>query len=198
MVQDDSEVVKPITSQEVIYRIDLRNNSRRVALIATYTAAYVAVVYLFPFISYGQLNIRVADFLRGLLPFFPEPLIIGNAFATFLSDLSSPFGYFDFVGSTLVILLSITTATRIFNLRFKGNIIAGYVAHSLILSTWLTTLISSSVLGSFHFLDSTWFTFAIWIYVGNVVSDIIFPYTFFQVLKRRLVYPGRTPVQSRG
>jgi len=182
----------------ISYRIDLKNNSRRVALVGVYSAAYVAVVYLFPFISYGQLNIRVADFLRGLLPFFPEPLIIGNALATFLSDLSSPFGYFDFIGSTLVIIVSITIATRIFRLRFRGNIAAGYIAHALILSTWLTTLISSSALGSFHFLDSSWFTFAPWIYGGNAISDIVLPYAFFQVLKGRLAYPGRLPSQANG
>ena len=196
MTQEESNVVKPMVPFPS-YRIDL-NNSRRVALIATYTAAYVAVVYLFPFISYGQLNIRVADFLRGLLPFFPEPLIIGNAFATFLSDLSSPFGYFDFVGSTLVIIGSITAATRIFRLRFRGSIIIGYAAHSLILSTWLTTLISSSALGSFHFFDSTWLAFAPWIYGGNVISDIILPYAFFLALKKRLVYPGRKGLQPKG
>jgi QueT transporter len=191
LADQDSEAAKPI-KLEVPYRIDLRSNSRRIALISTYTAAYVAIVYLFPYISYGQLNIRVADFLRGLLPFFPEPLIIGNAFATFLSDLSSPFGYLDFVGSTLVILVSITVATRIFRIRFKGNIVAGYIVHSLILSTWLTTLISSSVLGTFHFADSQWLAFAVWIYGGNVISDVVLPYTFFQVLKKRLWYPGRT------
>ena len=165
-------------------------------MVGTYAAAYVGVVYHFPFISYGQLNIRVADFLRGLLPFFPEPLIIGNALATFLSDLSSPFGYFDFVGSTLVIVVSITSATRIFRLRFRGNIVVGYVTHSLILSTWLTTLISSSALGSLHLFDSAWFTFAVWIFGGNVISDIVMPYAFFRVLKQRLVYPGRMSTRS--
>ena len=62
--------------------------------------------------------------LRGLLPSFPEPLIVANALATLLSYLSSPFGYFDFVGSTLVIVVSMTLATRIFRLRFKGSIVA--------------------------------------------------------------------------
>ena len=195
MARHESDAGEPIEA-DIPYRIDLKNNSRRVALISTYTAAYVAVVYLFPFISYGQLNIRVADFLRGLLPFFPEPLIIANAFATFLSDLSSPFGYFDFAGSTLVIVVSITLATRIFGLRFKGSIVAGYTVHALILSTWLTTLISSSALGSLHFLDSSWYAFAPLIYGGNVISDIILPFFFFRVLKTRLWYAGRLAVHG--
>lgn len=187
MTHQESEGVKPVQGGDP-YRIEIENNSRRVALISIYAAAYVAVVYVFSFISYGQLNIRVADLLRGLLPFFPEPLIVANALATFLSDLSSPFGYFDFVGSTLVIVVSTTLATRIFRLRFKGSIVTGYVAHALVLSTWLTTLISSSALGSFHFLDSSWFAFAPWIYGGNAVSDLVLPYAFFSVLKGRLVH----------
>lgn len=189
MGNEKVQAAKPAVVEVTTYRIDLRGNSRRVALIGVYTAAYVAVVFAFPFISYGQLNIRVADFLRGLVPFFPEPLILGNALATFLSDLSSPFGYFDFLGSTVVIFVSMSVATRIFNVPFKGNILAGYIAHSIILSTWLTTLICSSVLGSFHFFDSAWLTFAVWIYSGNVVSDIVFPYLFFRVLRGRIMQP---------
>ena len=195
MTDREQRGTKPVVPM-LPYPIDLQSNSRRVALIGMFTASYVAIVYAFPFISYGQVNVRVADFLRGLLPFFPEPLIIANAFATFLSDLSSPFGYFDFVGSTLVILVSTFTATRIFRMRFKGTILVGYIAHTIILATWLTTLISSSVLGSVHLFDSAWFAFAIWIYGGNIISDVVFPYFFFNVLKRRLVYFRRPSVRS--
>lgn len=168
------------------YAILVKGRSRKVALIGVYAAAYVAIVEFLPFISYGQLNVRAADFLRGLLPFFPNELVLANGLATFLSDTTSPFGYLDFVGSSIVILFSTYIATRL----FRYSILGGFTVHSIILASWLTTLISYSA-------GIPWLVLAPWIYGGNVLSDIIFPYVLFQALKRRLVYPGRgAPVSS--
>lgn len=168
------------------YRIVLPHRSRSIALIAIYTAAYVALVYLFPFLSFLQLNIRVADFLRGLLPFFPPEMILANALGTALANTQSPLGLLDVFVSPLVILVSTTVAAVV----FKKSIFGGYIAHSLILSTWLTTLLSVV-------LQIPWVGLAPLIYGGNVVSDIVMPYLFFRVLKTRLVYPGRRPAASQ-
>lgn len=168
------------------YRIVLPHRSRSIALIALYTAAYVALVYLFPFLSFLQLNIRVADCLRGLLPFFPPEMILANALGTALANTQSPLGLLDVVVSPVVVLVSTTVAAIV----FKKSILGGYVAHSLILSTWLTTLLSVV-------LEVPWVGLAPLLYGGNVVSDIVMPYLFFRVLKTRLVYPGRRSAPSQ-
>ncbi len=161
------------------YQIVLAGNSRRLALISMYTAAYLAVVEVFPFLSYGQVNIRVADLLRGLLPFFPNELILANILATFLSDLQSPFGYFDFIGSTCVVAVSITVCVLI----QRRSIIGGFIAHTAILGTWLSWLIWYVGTGG----NAPFWSIAVWVYGGNIVSDIIMPYAFFQALKPRLL-----------
>jgi uncharacterized membrane protein len=169
--------------------LSVKGKTRSVALIAMFTAAYVAIVEVLPFISYGEVNIRVADILYGLLPFFPGPMVLASGLATFLSDMTSPFGAYDFIGSTLVILGSAYVATLIFRLRFKGSVLFGYCVFAVLLATWLTTLISSVSLGQFHLFDPTWFSFAPFIYGGDAIADAALPYLFCRAWKKRFGGP---------
>ena len=168
----------------------IKGKTRSVALVALFTAAYVAIVEVLPFISYGEVNVRVADLLYGLLPFFPGPMVLASGLATFLSDTTSPFGAYDLVGSTLVIFGSTFVATLIFKLRFKGSVLVGYCVLAGLLATWLTTLISSVMLGQLHLFDSTWFSFAPFIYGGNAIADVVLPYFFYRAWKKRFGAPA--------
>ena len=170
--------------------LSVKGKTRSLALIAVFTALYVAVVELLPFISYGQINVRIADLLYGLLPFFGTTMVFASTLATFLSDTTSPFGFYDFIGSTIVILISTYTAVQIFKLKFKGSVLVGYIVLASILATWLTTMICSVTLGQFHLFDTDWFSFAGGIYGGCAIADVALPYFFYRAWKKRFGAPA--------
>lgn len=77
-------------------------SSRRSVLIATaavYAAVYVVLtVVLSPF-SYGEVQLRVANVLTGLVPILGWPAIIGQGLGVFIANIDSPLGPVDLLNS---------------------------------------------------------------------------------------------------
>lgn len=71
---------------------------RRTELLAAtsvYAALYVALVFVFSPISYGQVNLRVANIIVGLIPLIGWPGILGQALGVFIANSVSPLGPID-------------------------------------------------------------------------------------------------------
>jgi uncharacterized membrane protein len=157
----------------------LKSRSQRLALISVFVAIYVVLVEVLPFISYGQINVRVADTLYGLAPFFPEEIMFAAPLATFLSDITSPFGFYDFIGSTCVIGVAMFSCVQV---QRRLSILGGFVVFDLILSSWLSWLVWRVGTGG---------TVPFWIitasvFVGNAIAEIALPFSFYRIMKSRL------------
>jgi uncharacterized membrane protein len=78
-------------------------NSRRSVLISTaavYAAMYVVLALLFSPISYGAINLRVANVLIGLVPIIGWPAVLGQALGVFIANqpaLGDPLGPIDLI-----------------------------------------------------------------------------------------------------
>lgn len=155
------------------------SKSQRLALIGVFVAVYVALVEVLPFISYGQINVRIADILYGLAPFFPEEIILAAPLATFVSDLYSPFGFYDYIGSTFVIAIAMFACVQI---QRRVSILGGFLAFDAILSSWLSWLVWSVGTGG---LAPFW-VIAVSVFVGNVIAEILLPFSFYKVIGSRL------------
>jgi uncharacterized membrane protein len=157
----------------------LRSRSQQIALVGVFAAIYVVLVEFLPFISYGQINVRVADMLYGLVPFFPIEILVAAPLATFLSDLTSPFGFYDYIGSTCVIAISMFACVQV---QKRFSIFGGFVVFDLILSSWLSWLVwRVGTAGTFPF-----WIIAISVFVGNAIAEIILPFSFYRIMKSRL------------
>ncbi len=67
---------------------------------AVYAAMYVALAMLFSPISYGVVNLRVANVLIGLVPIIGWPAVIGQALGVFIANqpaLGDPLGPIDLI-----------------------------------------------------------------------------------------------------
>lgn len=73
---------------------------------ALVAAIYVALVTVFAWVSYGDVQFRVAELLL-LLVLFDKRYILGLGVGTFLSNLSSPLGAIDWVVGTLATLIAL-------------------------------------------------------------------------------------------
>ena len=57
-----------------------------IATAAVYAAMYVALAFAFSPISYGLVNLRVANILMGLVPIIGWPAILGQALGVFIAN----------------------------------------------------------------------------------------------------------------
>lgn len=93
------------------------------ALIA---AAYAALTYVFAFMSYGQIQFRVAEILV-LFAFIEPKYGLGLVLGCILANLASPLGVIDvLVGSfaTLIAVLFIIQVKKVFGFNKKSLVLA--------------------------------------------------------------------------
>lgn len=107
---------------------------------ALLAAGYYILTISFSSISYGEVNFRVAGLLFAFVPIFGLPSIVGLGVGQFLANLSSPLGSLDLVSP----LFGVSGFVIIFLLRKRGDLIlyGGYLAHSLLISLWVSFIIS--------------------------------------------------------
>ncbi|MDG6906566.1 MAG: QueT transporter family protein [Nitrososphaerota archaeon] len=144
-----------------------------------FVTIYVVLVEILPFISYGQVNVRVADMLYGLAPFFPVEIMFAAPLATFISDITSPFGFYDFVGSTCFIAVAMFACVQV---QRRLSILSGFIVFDVILSSWLSWLVWWVGTGGRIPLWSI----AATVFVGNAIAGIILPFSLYKVMKSRV------------
>ena len=71
--------------------------SYRVSITSVYAAIYVALTFVFASISYGQVNLRLANALLGLVPIIGWPAVIGQTLGVLITASVSPLGPIDLV-----------------------------------------------------------------------------------------------------
>jgi len=89
------------------------------ATAATYAAMYVALALLFNPISYGAINLRVANVLMGLIPLIGWPAVLGQTLGVFIANqpaLGDPLGPVDLVN----VIPSFLFSALLWKLRNKG------------------------------------------------------------------------------
>lgn len=144
------------------------------ALGAVYAALYVSLVAVFPFLSFLQLNVRVANVLKGMVKFWPVGVLLGNFVAVIVSNfVFSPLGFLDVAWSPVASTVFLGVAYVI----GKRSFFVGLVVNAALLGVYLAWLLST-VLG-LSFLGLLPFLLA-----GTAISDVILPYTLYKALLR--------------
>jgi len=107
------------------------NKSILIATASIYAALYVSLVLVFSPISYGAVNIRVANILMGLVPIIGWPAIVGQALGVFIANqpaLGDPLGPIDLVNVIPVFFFSFV----LWKLR-KRSVFLGLTLYSIAL-----------------------------------------------------------------
>jgi uncharacterized membrane protein len=102
-----------------------------VATAAVYAAMYVALSFLFSPISYGAVNLRVANVLTGLIPLIGWPAVAGQALGVFIANqpaLGDPLGPIDLIN----VIPSLVFSWVIWKLR-KRSVFLGLTLYSVAL-----------------------------------------------------------------
>ncbi len=107
------------------------NRSVVVATAAVYAAMYVALGLAFSPISYGVINLRLANVLIGLVPIIGWPAVIGQALGVFIANqplLGDPLGPIDLIN----VIPSFVFSWLLWKLR-KKSVFLGLTLYSVAL-----------------------------------------------------------------
>jgi uncharacterized membrane protein len=144
--------------------------SRLLAEAPIFAASYAALVFSFPGISFGVVNVRVADALMGFIPRLGWGPILGLAIGCLIVNFTSPIGLLDLfsvpvwtAGNIIILLLS----------RVRKWL--GFIPSWLILTLWLSWLI-----GGFAGIPypAMFMILAPQTFISSVILPIIVMYAF--------------------
>lgn len=137
----------------------LSNKIKSITKLSIVAALYVALTYIFGFISFGEIQFRIAEILM-LLCFFNHKYTISLVIGCFISNLFSPYGLPDIIFGTLATFIA-CLGIMLFNKKHLflaslmvpiGNIIVG---------------IEIAILNSFSLIPAL--LAVLWVFIGEFV-----------------------------
>jgi uncharacterized membrane protein len=162
-------------------------NSRRSVLISTaaiYAAMYVVLALLFNPISYGAINLRVANVLMGLVPIIGWPAVLGQTLGVFIANqpaLGDPLGPIDLIN----VIPSFMFSLLLWKLRNK-SVFLGLALYSVALGITVSYALNYAFKLPLE-VEIPQVT------VGVFIATAVFGYLLFRSVKRLGVLQRRFP-----
>lgn len=113
------------------------SKTRAVVRTAVVAAAYAALTISMAPISFGAIQIRIANALIGIVPLMGMPAAIGISLGVFIGNLASPIGPLDLFSA----VPTFTSLLILIRLRDR-SVIAGLACYTAIISAWVGALLS--------------------------------------------------------
>jgi QueT transporter. len=159
------------------------SKSLKLMIAATLAAAYTGLVLALPGLSFLGLNIRVADGLRGLIPFLGWPAVKGLVLGHFIANLQSPLGVLDLISVPVA-----AAGMSIAKILSRRLLVIAFVPLWLMLTAWLAWLLS-------YFLMIDYAIMFVVLLPQIFISDYLMPtmvaYTFKRLLPNIISRIGR-------
>ena len=129
-------------------------SSRRMAVIAMIAAVYTALVMVLPWLSYGPVQVRIAEALT-ILPVFTPIAVWGVGLGCFIANLvgwltgANPLGAIDTIVGTAASVIAGIISYRLRHIRHWGlpilSALSPVVVNALIIGAQLSIIISGSL-----------------------------------------------------
>ena len=162
-------------------------SSRRIAVCAMIAAIYTALVLALPWLSYGPVQVRVAEALT-ILPVLTPWAIVGLGVGVFVSNLvgaiigANPIGMMDTVFGTSATVIAAAVTYWLRDVRYRGlpvlSALSPVVVNAIIIGAQLS-IVYTGTLASVSFL-----TFALWVGVGQVIACMFLGLPLLKAVQR--------------
>jgi uncharacterized membrane protein len=167
----------------------LKIQTKDLAVIAIYAALYAALVVALEPLSYGPLQVRIADALLAVVPLLGLAGVLGHTLGVFVANLFSPLGPIDLLNT----IPSFAMAFVVYYVYKKTNndytVIATCTAYSVVIGITVGAMLSY-VLG-FPLVETI-----AYVIVGNVIASVLVGWPLFKLLKRTGVFQRWFPEQQ--
>lgn len=117
----------------------MRKSNKRIATTAVVAALYAALTLALGFMSYGQIQFRLAEVMI-LLPFISKEYILGLTLGCFLANVIGPYGVPDIIFGTLATFISA------YMVYLTSKLMPGKKLSLIIASIW-PTIVNALVIG---------------------------------------------------
>ena len=149
---------------------------KKIAVAGVMGAMYYVLTTTLAGISFLFINIRVADMLRGLIPFTGYAGALGIFFGHLIANMFSPLGFLDMIPVTVCLFTQFLIA---YASRFKKTLlVAGaFIVHWLALTASVAYILSA-------FFKIPYFSIFSILLPQIFVSDFVLPMFLFLALKK--------------
>ncbi len=159
----------------------MENRTKNLALISIYAALYAALVIFLPGLSYGPLQVRIADALVAVVPLLGLAGVLGHTMGVFIANIFSPVGPIDLLNT----IPSFAMAFIVYYIYKRSSndytVIATCVAYSAVLGVTVGWMLS--YLFGYPLLATIGY-----VALGNIIASVLIGWPIFKVLKRTGVF----------
>jgi uncharacterized membrane protein len=155
----------------------MKNKTKNLALISIYAALYAALVIFLPGLSYGPLQVRIADSLVAAVPLLGFAGVLGHTLGVFIANLFSPVGPIDLLNT----IPSFVMAFVVYFVYKKTNndytVIATCTAYSCVLGVTVGWMLS--FLFGYPLVETI-----VYVALGNIIASVLIGWPVFKLLKK--------------
>ncbi len=159
----------------------LKRRTKSLALISLYAALYAALVLVFGGISYGPVQIRVADVMVALVPLFGLPGVLGHTLGVFIGNIPSSAGPVDLLNAIPSFAMAFLVYYVYKRTGKDYTIIGTCLAYSVVLGVTVGWMLSA--LFGFPLVATI-----IYVALGNAIATVLIGWPVFKLLKKMGVF----------
>lgn len=155
----------------------MKIGSKNIALIAMYAALYAALVIGLGFMSYGPLNIRLADAMVAAVPILGIAGVLGHTLGVFIANLFSTAGLVDLLNTIPSFVMAFAVYYTYKKTKNDYTVIITCTAYSAVLGATVGWMLSSLYALP---LEPTIF----YVFLGNFIASVLIGWPLFKLLKK--------------
>jgi uncharacterized membrane protein len=151
--------------------------AKNIAVIAIYAALYAALVVILGPLSYGQVQIRIADAMLGVVPLLGLAGVLGHTLGVFISNIFSTFGPIDLLNTIPSFAMALVVWYVYKRTQNDYTVIATCIAYSCVIGITVGYMLSS-ILGLPLLLTIAY------VAIGNIIASVLIGWPVFKLLKK--------------
>lgn len=155
----------------------MKLKTKDLALIAIYAALYAALVVVLGGISYGPIQVRIADSMLAVVPLLGIPGVLGHTLGVFIGNIFSPEGILDLLNTIPSFVMSFVVYYVYKKTKNDYTVVGTSVAYSAVLGTTVGWMLS------YLYYLPLLLTIA-YVAIGNVIATALIGWPIFKLLKR--------------
>lgn len=155
----------------------MKLRTKEIALMALYAALYAALVIAIPGLSYGPLNLRIADALLGAVPLLGIAGVLGHTLGVFISNIPSPFGFIDLLNTIPSFVMAFVVYYVYKRTKNDYTVIGTCIAYSAVLGTTVGWMLSAPT-------NIPLPLSILYVFLGNLVVSTAAGWPLFKILKK--------------
>ncbi len=164
--------------------------TKTLAFIAIYAAVYAALVASLGALSYGPINIRIADAMLSVVPLVGFAGVLGHTLGVFVANIFSTLGVIDLLNTIPSFAMSFVVYYIYKRTKNDYTVLATSIAYSLVLGTTVGWMLSP--IYNIPLPVSIGYVIA-----GNLIVTTLIGWPLFKLLKKTGVFEKWFPNQSK-